>query len=78
MELAPGAQIVGVPHRPGTREYLCCERGQLVLWAGGERYALEPGDVAAFQGDQKHSYRNEGQTNAIGFSVVALVPIAAR
>jgi len=49
-----------------------------VLWAGGERYALEPGDVAAFQGDQKHSYRNEGQTNAIGFSVVALVPIAAR
>ena len=78
MTLQPGAQIVGIPHRPGTREYLCCERGQLVLWAGGERYVLEAGDVAAFQGDQKHSYRNEGRTAAVGFSVVALVPIAAR
>ena len=78
MELAAGAQLVGVPHRPGTREYLVCERGQIVLWAAGERYALEAGDLAAFQGDQRHSYRNEGRTTAIGFSVVALVPISAR
>ena len=37
---------------------------------------LKPGDVAAFQGDQKHTYRNEGKSVAIGFSVVVLVPIS--
>ena len=78
IELAPGASFRGVPHRPGTREYLCCEWGQLTLWAAGERMVLNPGDVAAFQGDQKHSYANEGITRAVGFSVVALVPLAVR
>jgi transcriptional regulator with XRE-family HTH domain len=78
IELAPGASFRGVPHRPGTREYLCCEKGRLTLWAASERIELGPGDVAAFQGDQRHSYMNEGQVNAVGFSVVAFVPIAVR
>ena len=77
MEIQPGARIKGVPHRPGTREYLCCERGRITLWAAGERFEVGPGDVAAFQGDQRHSYSNEGNTIAVGFSVVALVPISA-
>jgi len=74
MELAPGARMTGVPHRPGTREYLSCERGQLTFWAAGEKYTLSPGDVAAFQGDQAHSYQNDGDVVAIGFSVVTLAP----
>jgi transcriptional regulator with XRE-family HTH domain len=78
MELAPGASFPGVPHRPGTREYLCCERGRITLWAAGERMDLQPGDVAAFQGDQRHSYVNEGTEPVVVFSVVALVPIAVR
>jgi len=77
MEILPGARIVGVPHRPGTREYLYCEKGRLTLWAAGIKYELAAGDAAAFQGDQRHSYGNEGRATAIGFSVVALVPIAA-
>ena len=72
--LRPGARLVGVPHRPGTREYLCCERGTLTLWTGGDRYALAPGDVATFRGDQKHSYHSEGPESAVGYSVVVLVP----
>lgn len=75
LELARGAHMTGVPHRPGTREYLTCERGRLVLFAAGERYELGPGDVASFEGDQPHSYRNEGAEVAIGFSVVALAPV---
>lgn len=80
MELRPGARMTGVPHRPGTREYLLCERGRLTLWAAGERYDLAPGDIAAFDGDQPHSYQNAGETSAVGFSVVTLsaVPGAAR
>ncbi len=80
LELQPGARMTGVPHRPGTREYLTCERGRLSLWTEGERFDLEPGDVLAFDGDRRHSYGNEGSGVAVGFSVVALaaMPTAAR
>jgi transcriptional regulator with XRE-family HTH domain len=73
IELPVGARMTGVPHTPGTREYLTCERGRLALVASGDRYELGPGDVVAFRGDQRHSYANVGDTVAIGFSVVMLV-----
>jgi XRE family transcriptional regulator, regulator of sulfur utilization len=76
LELPPGERLTGVPHRPGTQEYLCCERGRLTLWAAGERFDLVAGDVAAFPGDQPHSYHNEGDAPAVGFSVVTLAPVA--
>lgn len=72
IEIAPRAKMVGIPHTPGTREFLTCECGTIVLVAAGERVELAPGDVVAFRGDQRHSYENPGGTNAIGFSVVAL------
>src|SRR3954467_13285179 len=59
LELAPGARMTGVPHRPGTREYLVCERGRMPLGARGERSALGLGDVAASRGDRAHSYWND-------------------
>ena len=72
MELPPRTTLVGVPHTPGTREYLTCERGQIVLVAAGERWELAHGDVVVFHGDQKHSYANPGASTAIGYSVVVL------
>ncbi len=78
IELPPGARIVGVPHRSGTQEYLCCEVGQFVLWTGGDRVIVEAGDVVAFPGDQKHSYINEGDASAVAFSVVTFAPPAFR
>jgi len=72
IELPPGASFVGVPHTPGTREYLACEAGALVLATGGEHFHLGPRDVVVFQGDQRHSYRNPGRVPAIGYSVVLL------
>ena len=72
-ELPPGARMTGVPHTPGTREYLACERGAIELVASGERYLVEEGDVVAFRGDQRHSYGNPGDRLAIGYSVVLLV-----
>lgn len=73
LALPPGVGFAGVPHRPGTREYLACEAGELELWAGGEQVRLAPGDVVAFAGDQPHGYRNPGRVLAVGFSVVVLV-----
>jgi transcriptional regulator with XRE-family HTH domain len=72
MELPPGSRMAGVPHTPGTREYLTCERGAIALVASGERYDLEQGDVVAFRGDQRHSYANEGEKVAVAYSVVVL------
>lgn len=72
LELPPGSQMVGVPHTPGTREYLTCESGVVELRASGEVWRVTPGDVLVFRGDQAHSYRNPGRTRAIAYSVVAI------
>jgi len=72
IELPAGAKMIGVPHTPGTREYLTCEAGQLLLVASGEEYRLETGDVVAFRGDQRHSYVNPGSKPAVAYSVVVI------
>lgn len=74
MELTPDAHLKGVPHTPGTREYLTCERGKVRLVVAGERYDLAEGDVIVFRGDQKHSYHNPGGRNAVAYSVIVLSP----
>jgi transcriptional regulator with XRE-family HTH domain len=74
MELQPGARIAGVPHTPGTREYLTCESGEIVLTASGSEHRVGPGDVVVFAGHQKHGYANPGTRPAIGYSVVVLAP----
>lgn len=75
LELPPLASMAGVPHTPGTREYLTCEAGQIELSAGGATWQLEPGDVVVFRGDQKHGYHNPGRSPAVAYSVVAFAPV---
>jgi transcriptional regulator with XRE-family HTH domain len=72
IELPPRGSFAGVPHTPGTREYLACELGTLVLAAAGRKWTLEAGDVLAFNGDQRHSYANPGRVPAVGYSAVLL------
>jgi transcriptional regulator with XRE-family HTH domain len=72
IELPSGARMIGIPHTPGTREYLTCESGSLVLVASGEVYTLDAGDVVAFRGDQRHSYHNNKERTAVAYSVVVL------
>ena len=76
MDLPPGASMAGVPHTPGTREYLTCELGVIELSESGQVWRLEPGDVVVFRGDQKHGYRNPGRVRTVAYSVVALAPVA--
>ncbi|MFN7972633.1 MAG: XRE family transcriptional regulator [Acidobacteriota bacterium] len=74
MELPPASRLTGIPHMPGTREYLACEQGTIVLVAAGEKWKLTPGDVVVFRGDQRHSYHNKGASTAVGYSIVMLAP----
>ncbi len=67
----------GVPHTPGTREYLACESGRIELAASGEVWELGPGDTLVFRGDQPHTYRNPGRRVAVGISVVAFAPVSS-
>lgn len=78
MEFAPLARLTGIPHTPGTREYLTCESGQIALLVAGEKWVLGPGDVVSFRGDQRHSYANPARSPAVGYSVVLLAPIGSR
>ena len=70
MELPRGASMTGVPHTPGTREYLTVEAGEVELSAAGESWQLGRGELVVFRGDQKHGYRNVGRTTAVAYSVV--------
>jgi transcriptional regulator with XRE-family HTH domain len=76
MEFPPGGRMTGVPHMPGTREYLTCDTGEIILAVAGEQWTLGPGDVVVFRGDQRHSYRNPATRSAIGYSVVLLAPVS--
>jgi transcriptional regulator with XRE-family HTH domain len=76
IELPPRGRMVGVPHTPGTREYLACERGEIELVASGQAFRVAAGDVLVFRGDQRHSYVNHAERPAIGYSVVMLEPVA--
>ena len=72
MALPIAARMAGVPHTPGTREYLTCETGMIELAVSGEKYQLSAGDVVVFRGDQPHSYRNMGNVDAVAYSVIAV------
>ena len=75
MEIPAQGRMTGVPHMPGTREYLTCESGEIRLAVAGEQWTLGPGDVVVFRGDQRHSYANPGSRPAVGYSVVLLAPV---
>jgi quercetin dioxygenase-like cupin family protein len=77
MVLPAGARMAGVPHTPGTREYLTCERGTVELAVAGERYQLAEGDVVTFRGDQRHGYHNPGTQVAVAYSAIAFAPVAS-
>lgn len=72
IELPPHGKMIGVPHTPGTREYLAVESGRMMLVASGEEYVLEAGDLVAFRGDQRHSYANLHVKTAVAYSVVVI------
>jgi len=56
---------------------LTCESGQIQFSTGGASWAIDPGDVVVFRGDQKHGYRNLAPMQTIAYSVVAFAPVVS-
>jgi transcriptional regulator with XRE-family HTH domain len=78
LELVPAGRLGGIPHTPGTREYLTCLSGRIELVASGERWSLEAGDTLVFRGDQRHVYGNpDPRAPAVAISVVCFAPAAS-
>jgi mannose-6-phosphate isomerase-like protein (cupin superfamily) len=77
MDFAPGASMGGTPHVRGTKEYFYCLAGGVQVLVSGQRFEVGTGDVLAFPGDQRHSYRNAGTVEASAVSVVVPVPVGA-
>lgn len=75
IELKPGAQMKGIPHSAGTKEYFHCIQGELTVNVFGQKFVVQKGDVFAFPGEVNHSYVNSGKTMAIGLSVVIMAPV---
>ncbi|MBF0185725.1 MAG: helix-turn-helix transcriptional regulator [Magnetococcales bacterium] len=50
----------GVPHPPGSEEYLHVLEGEVELEVAGEHLLVKKGETAAFRGNVRHSYRNPG------------------
>lgn len=74
-ELKAGASVTGHPHVAGTKEYLMVLSGELVVHVAGEKFHIQQGDVLAFPGDQRHSYRNPaGGSKGVAISVVIPIP----
>lgn len=72
LNFKPGALILGIPHSMGTKEYFTCIHGHIAIIVEGEEFKLKAGDVLAFPGDRKHSYKNLDSTPSHGISIVVL------
>jgi transcriptional regulator with XRE-family HTH domain len=75
--LAAGSSMGGTPHVTGTKEYFYCLTGGFQVLVNGQLFEVGTGDVLAFPGDQRHSYRNHGAEDAAAISVVVPVPVGA-
>jgi quercetin dioxygenase-like cupin family protein len=47
-EIKPGAQMKGIPHTTGTKEYFHCTQGEFTVNVLGESFSVKKGDVFAF------------------------------
>ncbi len=70
IQLEANSTLPGHPHLPGTKEYLMAIKGEMEVYIEGIKYCVKKGDVLAFKGDQRHSYKNTSRTSALAISVV--------
>ncbi|MBP2302017.1 helix-turn-helix domain-containing protein [Azospirillum picis] len=73
LRLAPGADIAAEGHPLGTVENILVGRGAVTIATGDGTHRLEEGDAILFEADSPHSYRNDGDGEAVLFLVMSYV-----
>ncbi|MCO4782373.1 MAG: helix-turn-helix domain-containing protein [Candidatus Cloacimonetes bacterium] len=71
-EMNAKALMKGSPHQRGSIEYLVCIQGQISIYLSGTPFHLFKGDVFVFEGDQAHSYKNNGNSKNSAISAIVL------
>jgi transcriptional regulator with XRE-family HTH domain len=70
MRFPPESRVTGIPHTAGSREYLICESGRIVLTTESQRWDLGPGEVVVYRGDQAHGYSNPHDVEAVAYTMI--------
>lgn len=71
-EMQSNSLLKGIPHQKGSTEYLVCIQGSISIYLAGSPFHLDKGDVFVFEGDQAHSYKNNGSIKNSAISVIVL------
>lgn len=71
--LGPEDEYSAEAHSAGTRELIHVLQGKLIVVSGATRVELTVGDSVWFQGDQPHSYMNDG-SREVRFSLAVHQP----
>lgn len=69
-EMNSKSLMKGSPHQKGSIEYLVCIQGQISIYLSGTPFHLDKGDVFVFEGDQAHSYKNNGRGKNSAISAI--------
>jgi XRE family transcriptional regulator, regulator of sulfur utilization len=70
VEVQPSGALKATAHKTGTREFVICNSGHLLVTVADEEAELGPGDVAAYRADQKRVYRAKGRQRVTGTRIV--------
>lgn len=58
------------PHRNGVKEYISVSKGELAVLIGDQRFKLETGDSIFFQGNNRHQFKNVGDTECHYYLII--------
>src|SRR3954465_768163 len=70
LTLAPGGELASQAHDPGTNEHLTLLHGSVEVEVGNTKKKVKLGGTARYPGDQQHTIRNVGKTEAKALLVV--------
>lgn len=69
IEIEPGCFYISGGHGEKTMEYICVQKGRLIITCDGERHELGEEDVLRFSTHQVHQYINE-EKEKVSFTCV--------
>jgi transcriptional regulator with XRE-family HTH domain len=65
VRLEPGQALRSEAHKPGTREIVVVQEGQVNVESGNQAITLEPGDTVSYRADIPHAIVNPGRRPGI-------------